>query len=109
MVRRIGVGENSSRVPGWIGMHLDREPHEAAGGAAGDEEVRRMAEGTVKWFSEEEGYGFIAPDEGGDDIFVHYTAIEGVGFRSLDEGEKVSYEPGESRRGEIATNVRRLG
>jgi hypothetical protein len=65
MVRRIEVGENSSREPGWSGMHLDREPHEAAGGAAGDEEVRRMAEGTVKWFSEEEGYSFIAPDGGG--------------------------------------------
>jgi cold shock protein len=67
-----------------------------------------MAGGTVKWFSEEKGCGFIAPDEGGEDIFVHYTAIEGVGFRSLREGERVSYEPDESRRGEIATNVRRL-
>jgi cold shock protein len=67
-----------------------------------------MAGGTVKWFSEEKGYGFIVPDEGGEDIYVHYTAIEGAGYGSLDEGERVSYEPGESRRGEIATNVRRL-
>jgi CspA family cold shock protein len=59
-----------------------------------------MAGGTVRWFSEEKGYGIIAPDEGGEDIFVHYTAIEGAGFRSLREGE--------SRRGEIATDVRRL-
>jgi CspA family cold shock protein len=67
-----------------------------------------MAGGTVRWFSEEKGCGFIAPDGGGEDIFVHNTAIEGVGHRSLREGERVSYEPGESRRGEIATDVRRL-
>ncbi len=67
-----------------------------------------MAGGTVEWFSEEKGYGFIVPDEGGEDIYVHYTTIEGAGYGSLDEGERVSYEPGESRRGEIATNVRRL-
>ncbi len=52
-----------------------------------------MARGTVKWFDEEKGYGFIAPDEGGEDLFVHYSAIEGSGFRSLQEGERVSYEP----------------
>jgi CspA family cold shock protein len=68
-----------------------------------------MAGGTVKQFSAEMGYGFITPDEGGEDIYVHYTAIEGFGFRSLQEGERVSYEPGESRRGEIATDVRKVG
>ena len=52
-----------------------------------------MAQGTVKWFSQEKGYGFITPDEGGEDIFVHYTGIAGSGFRSLEEGERVSYEP----------------
>lgn len=68
-----------------------------------------MAGGTVKQFSTEMGYGFITPDEGGEDVYVHYTAIVGVGRRSLREGERVSYEPGESRRGEIAANVRRQG
>lgn len=68
-----------------------------------------MAGGTVRWFSGEKGYGFIAPDGGGEDIYVHYTAIVGSGLRSLQEGERVSYEPGESRRGKIATDVRRLG
>ena len=49
-------------------------------------------EGMVKWFSEEKGYGFISPDDGGEDLFVHYTEIEGSGYRSLKEGERVGYE-----------------
>ncbi len=67
-----------------------------------------MARGTVKWFSEEKGYGFITPDEGDEDLFVHYTSIEGSGFRSLTEGDRVSYEPTRGRRGEQAENVRRV-
>jgi len=58
-----------------------------------------VATGTVKWFSEEKGYGFISPDEGEEEVFVHYTDVEGEGFRSLAEGERVSYEPAMSRRG----------
>jgi len=67
-----------------------------------------MARGTVKWFSEDKGYGFVSPEEGGEDLFVHYSAIEGSGFRSLEEGEKVSYEPTRGRKGEQAENVRRV-
>ncbi len=67
-----------------------------------------MARGTVKRFSEETGYGFIAPEEGGEDLFVHYSAIEGSGFRSLEEGERVSYEPARGRKGEEAKDVRRV-
>ncbi|MDP9477238.1 MAG: cold-shock protein [Actinomycetota bacterium] len=67
-----------------------------------------MARGTVKWFNEEKGYGFISPDEGGEDLFVHYTGIEGTGFRSLEEGERVSYAPARGRRGEEAQNVRKV-
>lgn len=71
-----------------------------------------MATGTVKWFSEEKGYGFISPDEGEEEIFVHYTDVEGEGFRSLAEGERVSYEPATRRRGarrrEEAKEVRRV-
>jgi CspA family cold shock protein len=50
-----------------------------------------MPRGTVKWFDGEKGYGFISSDEGGEDIFVHHTGIAGSGFKSLDEGEKVTY------------------
>jgi CspA family cold shock protein len=67
-----------------------------------------MARGTVKMFKEEKGYGFISPEEGGEDLFVHYTAIEGEGYRSLEEGERVSYEPTRGRKGEQAENVRRV-
>jgi CspA family cold shock protein len=60
-----------------------------------------MAQGTVKWFSEEKGYGFISPDDGNEDIFVHYTDISGQGFRSLKEGERVSYVLARGARGRI--------
>jgi cold shock protein len=67
-----------------------------------------MARGTVKLFSEEKGYGFISPDAGDEDIFVHYTDIEGIGFRSLKEGERVSYVPARGLRGRVvARAVRR--
>ena len=68
-----------------------------------------MAQGTVEWFSQEKGYGFITPDEGGEDLFVHYTSIEGRGFRGLEEGERVSYDVGPGRKGLQAKNVRKSG
>ena len=64
-----------------------------------------MAQGTVKWFSEEKGYGFITPDEGGEDLFVHYSGIVGNGFKSIDEGDKVSYEATQGKKGMQAENV----
>jgi CspA family cold shock protein len=64
-----------------------------------------MPQGTVKWFSQEKGYGFIIPDEGGEDVFVHFSGIAGEGFKSLEEGEKVTYEVTEGRRGLQAANV----
>ena len=67
--------------------------------------LRHMPQGTVKWFSQEKGYGFITPDDGGDDLFVHYTGIAGSGFRSLEEGAKVSYEETRGEKGMQAENV----
>jgi cold shock protein len=66
-----------------------------------------MAQGTVKWFNDEKGYGFISPDDGGEDLFVHHTGIAGSGFKSLDEGEKVSYEATRGKKGMQADNVSR--
>lgn len=62
-------------------------------------------QGTVKWFNAEKGYGFIAPDGGGQDVFVHYSEIQTQGFRTLDEGQKVEFEIGQGQRGPQATSV----
>lgn len=67
-----------------------------------------MATGTVKWFSDEKGYGFITPDDGSKDLFVHHTGIAGEGFKTLAEGAKVEYEAVEGQKGPQATNVRAL-
>ncbi len=64
-----------------------------------------MPTGTVKWFSDEKGYGFITPDDQGKDLFVHFSAISGNGFRSLTEGAKVSYEAEMGPKGPNAANV----
>ena len=66
-----------------------------------------MATGTVKWFNNEKGYGFIAVD-GGQDVFVHYSAIGGSGYRSLQEGQAVEFDVAPGRKGEEAQNVRVL-
>jgi CspA family cold shock protein len=64
-----------------------------------------MANGTVKWFNDTKGYGFITPDEGGKDLFVHHSNIAGDGFKSLEEGARVSYESREGAKGPEATSV----
>ena len=64
-----------------------------------------MATGTVKWFNDAKGYGFITPDEGGKDLFVHHSAISGEGFKSLAEGAKVQFEVREGQKGPEATDV----
>ena len=64
-----------------------------------------MPEGVVRWFSNEKGFGFIAPDEGGDDLFVHYSAIQGTGYKSLEEDQRVSFVVTEGRKGPQADQV----
>ena len=64
-----------------------------------------MATGTVKWFNDSKGYGFITPDEGGEDLFVHHTGIGGSGFKTLAEGAKVEYTAEQGAKGMQATNV----
>jgi cold shock protein len=64
-----------------------------------------MAKGTVTWFSEEKGYGLISPDDRGENIFVYYTDIAGRGFRSLKEGERVSYVPARGTRGRVVART----
>ena len=64
-----------------------------------------MATGTVKWFDDSKGYGFISPSEAGKDLFVHHSAIAGDGFKSLPEGARVSFESREGSKGPEATNV----
>ncbi len=66
-----------------------------------------MATGTVKWFNDAKGYGFITPDGGGKDVFVHHTAIQMEGFRSLAEGQNVEYEVTQGPKGPQAANVRK--
>ena len=64
-----------------------------------------MAQGTVKWFNNEKGFGFIAPENGGKDVFVHHTAIQGSGYKSLNEGDRVQFDVTQGPKGDQASNV----
>jgi len=76
-----------------------------AGGATWKEGTRIMTNGKVKWFNEAKGFGFIEPDEGGRDVFVHFSAIQGEGFKTLSEGQPVSFEVVQGDKGPQASNV----
>ncbi|HTI35317.1 MAG TPA: cold-shock protein [Miltoncostaea sp.] len=67
-----------------------------------------MSEGVVKWFSAEKGYGFVTPADGGKDLFVHHSEIQGSGYKSLDEGQKVSFETEQGPKGPQAVKVTAL-
>lgn len=64
-----------------------------------------MSTGTVKWFNSDKGYGFIAPDDGGKDLFVHHSDVKTSGYATLDEGQKVEFDIGEGQKGPCAKNV----
>ncbi len=64
-----------------------------------------MSKGTVKWFNASKGFGFITPEDGGDDLFVHHSEIKTDGYSSLDEGQQVEFEVGQGKKGPCATNV----
>ena len=65
-----------------------------------------MATGTVKWFNDTKGYGFISPDDGGDDLFAHFSEIQAEGFKTLQDGQKVSFEVTQCKKGLQASNIR---
>jgi CspA family cold shock protein len=64
-----------------------------------------VAKGTVKWFNADKGYGFIAPEDGSDDLFVHHSEVRTGGYASLNEGQQVEFQVGQGRKGPCATNV----
>lgn len=72
------------------------------------DEEKKVATGTVKWFSDQKGFGFIEPEGGGDDLFVHHSNIDSEGYRTLEDGTKVEYEAGQGKKGPEATKVRPL-
>ena len=67
-----------------------------------------MATGTVKWFNADKGYGFITPDDGSKDLFVHHSEIQSSGYKTLNEGSSVEYEVGQGQKGPCATNVKEV-
>ena len=67
-----------------------------------------MTQGKVKWFNESKGYGFITPDSGAQDLFVHFSGISGEGFKTLREGDAVTFDEGQGQKGPQATNVQKI-
>jgi CspA family cold shock protein len=101
----------AEREPGYVlPVGTGVRPVEVNCGARrrGSKRGLSVGTGTVKWFSDDKGFGFITPDEGGRDLFVHFTGITGDGYRSLAEGAKVTYEEEQGDKGPKAINVQKL-
>ena len=82
-----------------------RYPSSTSSGKPRRTRWKNVPEGVVKWFNAEKGFGFITPDDGGKDLFVHFSEIQGSGYRSLDEGQRVSFVAGEGPKGPQAQQV----
>ena len=82
-----------------------RNERHCQGGSQANQGEAQVSTGTVKWFNSKKGFGFIVPDDGGGDLFVHHSEVKTEGFATLDEGQKVEFEVGEGKKGPCATNV----
>ena len=94
----------SSASQGYALCFLECERHYFGGLSAGQGEAQ-VGTGTVRWFNSSKGFGFINPDDGGEDLFVHHSEIKTTGYATLDEGQKVEFEVGQGKKGPCATNV----
>jgi CspA family cold shock protein len=103
------AGLRGGRAPGWerVCAESGQRRRDSGGDAApsirGKDEG--MATGTVKWFNDAKGYGFITPDDGGEDLFAHFSAIQMNGFKTLKEGQKVQFEVVQGPKGKQASNI----
>ena len=88
-----------------IGPREFKNERQCQGGSQADQGEVEVSTGTVKWFNSKKGFGFIVPDDGGSDLFVHHSEIKTEGFATLDEGQKVEFEVGEGKKGPCATGV----
>ena len=94
----------------WFFSRLDvrRDSRSRKSGVATRQEEYEMATGTVKWFNADKGFGFIAPDDGSEDVFAHFSAIQSSGYRSLNENQKVEFDVEQGQKGLQAANIRPL-
>ena len=104
-----GAGENDRLFPvsliPYSAAVTGQQSRQAEEDGASKEGVSNMSTGKVKWFNESKGYGFIEPDGGGRDVFVHYSAIQGEGYKTLSEGQMVEFEITQGEKGPQAANV----
>jgi CspA family cold shock protein len=100
----VGISDSSVVFPQVIPRCLDARPIQGAFPIFS--EIQDMAAGTVKWFNDSKGFGFITPEAGGEDLFAHFSAIQGSGFKTLAEGQRVSFDVTTGPKGLQASNIR---